>query len=158
MSLNQVQLIGNLGRDPEKRSLNSGDPVCNFSIATSEKWKDKSTGDKREQTEWHRVVVFGRLADVCSEYLRKGSQVFIQGKLTTRKWTDKSGVEKYTTEVVLSGPNSIMRMIGKRGDGDGGGGGGGAAYSRSPYAGRDAGDETGDAAPEAAEYDDDIPF
>ena len=144
MSLNQVQLIGNLGRDPEKRSLNSGDPVCNFSIATSEKWKDKNTGEQREQTEWHRVVVFGRLADVCSQYLRKGSQVFVQGKLTTRKWTDQSGVEKYTTEVVLSGPNSIMRMIGPRGDG------GGGDYSRSPYAGRDAGDETGDAAPEAA--------
>ena len=95
--------------------------VCNFSIATSEKWKDKNTGDQREQTEWHRVVVFGRLADVCSQYLRKGSQVFVQGKLTTRKWADKDGVEKYTTEVVLSGPNSIMRMIGSRGDGGGGG-------------------------------------
>jgi single-strand DNA-binding protein len=113
-SVNKVILIGNLGRDPEMRYLPSGDAVANFSIATTEKWKDKS-GEMQEQTEWHRIAFFGRLAEVCGEYLRKGSSVYVEGRLQTRKWTDKDGNERYTTEI----RGDRMQMLGGRGGGSG---------------------------------------
>lgn len=117
-SLNKVILIGNLGKDPEVRTMQSGDKVASLSIATSETWKDKATGEKKEKTEWHRVSVFGNVANVCENYLAKGSKVYIEGKLETRKWTDQSGVEKYSTEVKVSGYDGRMIMLdGKRDSG-----------------------------------------
>lgn len=110
--INKVIILGALGQDPEVKYMPSGGAVCNLSLATSEQWNDKSTGENKEQTEWHRVVIFGKLAEVAGEYLRKGSQVYIEGKLRTRKWTDQSGVEKYTTEIVLQPMNGVMQMIG----------------------------------------------
>lgn len=109
-SLNKVEIIGNLGADPEVRYMPSGGAVANLSIATTESWKDKATGEKKEQTEWHRVVIFGKLAEVAGEYLRKGSKVFIEGALRTRKWTDQQGVERYTTEINV-GMNGRMIML-----------------------------------------------
>lgn len=109
-SLNKVEIIGNLGADPEVRYMPSGGAVANLSIATTESWKDKATGEKKEQTEWHRVVIFGKLAEVAGEYLRKGSKVFIEGGLRTRKWTDQQGVERYTTEINV-GMNGRMIML-----------------------------------------------
>jgi len=111
--LNQVQIIGHLGKDPETRYLPSGDAVCNFSIATTEKWKDKATGDAKEQTEWHRVSTFGKLAEICGQYLKKGSLAFVQGKIQTRKYTDKDGVEKFSTEIKAD----QMRMLGGKPEG-----------------------------------------
>ena len=102
-SVNKVILIGNLGRDPEVRTLQNGNKVANLNLATSESWRDKSTGERKEKTEWHRVVIFGNLADIAEKYLKKGSKVYVSGSLQTRKWTDQSGAEKYTTEVVLQG-------------------------------------------------------
>ncbi|MCJ2086817.1 single-stranded DNA-binding protein [Methylobacterium sp. E-005] len=120
-SVNKVILVGNLGRDPEMRRLGSGDPVCNLRIATSESWKDKASGERKEKTEWHSVVIYNdNLARVAEQYLRKGSKVYIEGQLQTRKWTDNSGVEKYTTEVVLQRFRGEMTIL----DGRGGGGGG----------------------------------
>lgn len=110
--INKVIILGTLGQDPEVKYMPSGGAVCNLSLATSEQWNDKATGEKKEQTEWHRVVIFGKLAEVAGEYLRKGSQVYVEGKLRTRKWTDQSGVEKYTTEIVLQSMNGVMQMIG----------------------------------------------
>lgn len=110
--INKVIIIGTLGQDPEVKYMPSGGAVCNLSLATSEQWNDKATGEKKEQTEWHRVVIFGKLAEVAGEYLRKGSQVYVEGKLRTRKWTDQSGAEKYTTEIVLQPMNGVMQMIG----------------------------------------------
>jgi single-strand DNA-binding protein len=110
--INKVIILGTLGQDPEVKYMPSGGAVCNLSLATSEQWNDKATGEKKEQTEWHRVVIFGKLAEVAGEYLRKGSQVYVEGKLRTRKWTDQSGVEKYTTEIVLQPMNGVMQMIG----------------------------------------------
>jgi single-strand DNA-binding protein len=109
-SVNKVILIGNLGRDPEVRYLPSGDAVANLNVATTEKWKDKN-GEQQEQTEWHRVAFFGRQAEICGEYLRKGSQIYIEGRLQTRKWTDKDGNERYTTEI----RGDRMQMLGARG-------------------------------------------
>lgn len=148
-SVNKVILIGNLGRDPEVRFLPSGEAVANFSIATTEKWKDKS-GEMKEQTEWHRIAFFGRQAEICGEYLRKGSAVYVEGRLQTRKWTDKDGNERYTTEV----RGDRMQLLGGRG------GGGSEPMSREPAG-------AGAAAPAKAqpksggafdEMDDDIPF
>ena len=120
-SVNKVILIGNLGADPEIRSLNSGDRVANLRIATSETWRDKATGERKEKTEWHRVVIFNdRLGEVAERYLKKGSKVYIEGALQTRKWTDQSGQEKYTTEVVLQQFRGELTML----DGRAGGGGG----------------------------------
>lgn len=120
-SVNKVILVGNLGRDPETRRLGSGDPVVNLRLATSETWKDKSSGERKERTEWHSVVIYNEnLARVAEQYLRKGSKVYIEGSLQTRKWTDNSGVEKYTTEVVLQRFRGEMTIL----DGRGGGGGG----------------------------------
>lgn len=110
--INKVIILGTLGQDPEVKYMPSGGAVCNLSLATSEQWNDKATGEKKEQTEWHRVVIFGKLAEVAGEYLRKGSPVYVEGKLRTRKWTDQSGVEKYTTEIVLQPMNGVMQMIG----------------------------------------------
>lgn len=124
-SLNKVMLIGNLGQDPEVRNLPNGGKVVNLSIATSESWKDKATGEKKEKTEWHRVVVFNEnLVGVIEKYLHKGDKVYIEGQLQTRKWTDQSGAEKYSTEVVLQGFNSVMTMLQTKGDGGGGQSGG----------------------------------
>ena len=124
-SVNKVILVGNLGRDPEVRSMQSGDKVCNLSVATSERWKDRNSGEMQEKTEWHRVVVFDqKLAEVAEKYLKKGSKVFLEGQLQTRKWTDNSGVEKYTTEVVLQRFRGELVMLDSRGEGGGGGGGG----------------------------------
>ncbi|QSW33901.1 single-stranded DNA-binding protein [Leclercia pneumoniae] len=111
--VNKVILVGNLGQDPEVRYLPSGGAVANITLATSESWRDKATGEQKEQTEWHRVVLFGKLAEVAGEYLRKGSQVYIEGQLRTRKWTDQSGTDKYTTEVLVN-VGGVMQMLGGR--------------------------------------------
>lgn len=125
-SVNKVIIIGNLGRDPEVRAFQNGGKVCNLRIATSETWKDKNTGEKREKTEWHSVAIFQEgLVRIAEQYLRKGSTVYIEGKLQTRKWQDQSGQDKYSTEIVLQGYDGVMTMIGGRSDGGGGGGGGG---------------------------------
>jgi single-strand DNA-binding protein len=157
-SINKVILIGNLGRDPEVRYLPSGDAVANFSIATTEKWKDKS-GETQEQTEWHRISFFGRQAEICGEYLKKGSSVYIEGRLQTRKWTDKEGHERTTTEV----RGDRMQMLGGRGGG-GGGSGGAEPMAREPREPAAAG--SGGGKPAAGkkgggafdQMDDDIPF
>ena len=117
--VNKVVLIGRLGQDPEMRYFADGTAVCNFSIATSDEWKDKETGEKKEKTEWHRVVVFRRLAEICGKYLSKGRQVYIEGKLQTRKWQDQNGQDRYTTEVVVD-LRGTMQMLGTRADGSGG--------------------------------------
>ena len=112
-SVNRVTIIGNLGKDPETRYAPSGDAVTNITVATTETWKDKATGEKREATEWHRVVFFGKLAEIAGQYLKKGSQVYLEGKLKTRKWQDKDGAERYTTEINAD----EMKMLGSKGDG-----------------------------------------
>jgi single-strand DNA-binding protein len=123
-SVNKVILVGNLGKDPEIRRTQDGRPIANLSVATSETWRDKATGERKEKTEWHRVVIFSEgLCKIAEQYLKKGSKVYIEGALQTRKWTDQSGVEKYSTEVVLQGFNSTLTML----EGRGGGGGGGYA-------------------------------
>src|SRR3954470_5983536 len=126
--INKVILVGNLGADPETRAMPSGTTVANLRIATSESWRDKQSGEQQERTEWHRVVLFGRLGEIAAEYLKKGSQVYIEGSLRTRKWQDKQGQERYSTEIV----GNEMQMLGGRGGGGAGGGGGGEGYgSRS---------------------------
>ena len=173
-SVNKVIIVGNLGRDPEMRTFPSGDRVANVTIATTDRWKDKATSEMKEATEWHRVVFNGRLAEIAGEYLRKGSQVYVEGSLRTRKWTDKDGIEKYTTEIRAD----QMQMLGSRqgqggpsggggGDDDGyGGGGGGGGYdaprrsaapSRAPAP---AAQRPGAAKPASGfdDMDDDIPF
>lgn len=145
-SVNKVFLVGNLGRDPEVRRMPSGEPVVNFSLATSENWRDKATGERKERTEWHRVVIFNEnLAKVAEQYLRKGSKVFIEGQLATRKWADKDGAEKYTTEIVLNRFRGELVMLDARGEG------GGAAMS-----GRGSSEQP--ASFERADMDDEIPF
>lgn len=156
-SLNQVQLIGNLGNDPEVRYMPSGGAVANLSIATTEKWKDKDTGEPKEQTEWHRVVIFGKLAEVAGEYLRKGSKVFIEGGLRTRKWTDQQGVERYTTEVNV-GMNGRMIMLSSANENRQAGGQqqfSGGAQSR-PQQQKPQAQGAGNEPP--MDFDDDIPF
>jgi single-strand DNA-binding protein len=121
-SVNKVILVGNLGKDPEIRRTQDGRPIANLSIATSETWRDKATGERKEKTEWHRVVIFSEpLCKVVEQYLKKGAKVYIEGALQTRKWTDQSGVEKYSTEVVLQGFNSTLTMLEGRSSGGGGG-------------------------------------
>jgi single-strand DNA-binding protein len=156
-SVNKVILIGNLGRDPEMRSFPDGGTICNVTLATTRSWKDKNSGDKVEETEWHRIVFRDRLAEIAGEYLKKGKQVYIEGRLKTRKYTDKDGVEKYATEILASD----MTMLGSR-EGMGGGDEGGSGYSR-PAARASA--PTSPAAKPAAksstgfdDMDDDIPF
>jgi len=124
-SVNKVILVGNLGRDPEIRHTQDGKKIANLSIATSESWKDRNTGERKERTEWHRVVIFSEgLANISEQYLRKGSKVYLEGQLQTRKWTDQSGQDKYSTEVVLQGFNCTLTMLDGREGGSGGGGGG----------------------------------
>ena len=130
--INKVILIGNLGADPDMRSLPSGDPVANLSLATSEGWNDKQSGEKREKTEWHRVVAFGKLAEIIGQYCRKGSKLYIEGRLQTRKWTDSQGIEKYSTEIIAND----MQMLDSRG-GDGGG------YDNNYGGGYDEGQSSG---------------
>jgi len=155
-SVNKVILIGNLGRDPEVRSFQNGGKVCNLRIATSETWKDRNTGERRERTEWHSVAIFSEpLARIAEQYLRKGSKVYIEGKLETRKWQDQSGQDRYSTEVVLRPYNSTLTMLDGRGDGSGGGAG--ADYERGGYDER----ETFGGAPYSSarqDIDDEIPF
>ena len=160
-SVNKVILVGNLGKDPEVRRMQNGNPVVNLSVATSESWRDKATGERKEKTEWHRVVIFSEgLAKVAEQYLKKGAKVYIEGALQTRKWTDQSGVEKYSTEVVLQGFNSNLTML------DGRGGAGGQPGSD------DSGGDFGSSGPSSSaprralatagarnsDMDDDIPF
>jgi single-strand DNA-binding protein len=145
--INKVILIGNLGADPETRSMPSGMSVSNIRIATSESWKDKQSGETKERTEWHNVALFGRLGEIAAQYLRKGSQVYIEGSLRTRKWQDKDGKDRYTTEIVAN----EMQMMGGRGGG-GGGMGGGESRERSPVP------ESAPAAAGPGDFDDDVPF
>ena len=131
-SVNKVILVGNLGKDPEVRRMTSGEPVVNLSVATSETWKDKSSGERKEKTEWHRVVIFNEnLAKVAEQYLKKGAKVYLEGALQTRKWTDKDGAEKYSTEIVLNRFNGTMVMLDGR-SGDGGFGGGNRGTNEAP--------------------------
>lgn len=147
-SVNKVILIGNLGRDPEVRTTQSGTKVANLSLATSDSWKDRNTGERREKTEWHRVVIFGNLADIAERYLKKGSKVYISGQLQTRKWQDQSGQDRYTTEVVLQGFSGELTMLDSRGGG--GDGGGDYAASEQGGGGWDSGPPD--------DMDDEIPF
>ncbi|SMP23725.1 single-stranded DNA-binding protein [Shimia sagamensis] len=127
-SVNKVIIIGNLGRDPEVRSFQNGGKVCNLRIATSETWKDRNTGERKERTEWHSVAIFQEgLVRIAEQYLRKGSKVYIEGKLQTRKWQDQSGQDRYSTEVVLQGFDGVLTMLDGRSGGDGGGFGGGSS-------------------------------
>jgi single-strand DNA-binding protein len=149
-SVNKVIIVGNLGRDPETRYMPSGDAITNIAVATTDKWKDKSTGEQKEATEWHRISFFGRLAEVAGQYLKKGSQVYIEGKLRTRKYTDKDGVEKYSTEIVAD----VMQMLGSRQ-------GGGAAQMDDAAASRGSAAAAPTSARQPANInleDDDIPF
>jgi single-strand DNA-binding protein len=152
--INKVILVGNLGQDPEIRYTADGRPIANFSVATSETWRDKNSGERREKTEWHRVVVFGKLAEICGEYLGKGRQVYIEGRLQTRKWQGQDGQDRYTTEVVVD-MRGTMQMLGNRADGSAGGprpamggGGGGGGYQDQGYP----------QPPYPSEPEDDIPF
>jgi len=166
-SVNKVIIVGNLGRDPEVRYSPDGAAICNVSIATTSQWKDKASGERREETEWHRVVFYNRLAEIAGEYLRKGRSVYVEGRLKTRKWQDKEGQDRYTTEIVAD----QMQMLGGRDSGgEGGGGGGGGGYGDAPSAPRQqaprpapapraaapAGGGSGGA--NLADMDDDIPF
>jgi single-strand DNA-binding protein len=137
-SVNKVILVGNLGRDPESRSFQNGGKVVNLRIATSDTWKDKNTGERKEKTEWHSVAIFNEgLANVAERYLRKGSKVYIEGALQTRKWQDASGQDKYSTEIVLQGFNSVLTMLDGAPGGGGGSGGGGGGYQRDDFGGND---------------------
>jgi single-strand DNA-binding protein len=156
-SLNKVTLIGNLGADPEIRTFGNGGKVCNLRIATSESWRDKNTGERREKTEWHTVAIFSEgLVRVCEQYLKKGSKVYIEGALQTRKWQDQSGNDRYSTEVVLQGFGSTLIML----DGRSGGSGGGGDYSQGGGYGGQSGDQGGGNAPTSSnnDLDDEIPF
>jgi single-strand DNA-binding protein len=152
--INKVILIGHLGADPETRAMPSGMTVANLRLATSENWKDKQSGEQQERTEWHNVAMFGRLAEIAGEYLRKGSQVYIEGRLRTRKWQDKSGADRYTTEIVAND----MQMIGGRGGAGGGGAGGGEPRERSAPAESSAATAGAGAGAGGEDFDDDIPF
>jgi single-strand DNA-binding protein len=154
--VNKVILVGNLGADPETRSMPSGMTVTNIRIATSESWKDKSSGAQQERTEWHSVALFGKLGEIAAEYLRKGSQAYIEGKLRTRKWQDKQGNDRYTTEIIADN----MQMLGGRGGGSGGGGGGGGGMGGGGGGGgpRDEYDQTPAPVGGKEDFDDDIPF
>ncbi|MHB1541180.1 MAG: single-stranded DNA-binding protein [Steroidobacteraceae bacterium] len=157
--INKVILIGHLGADPETRAMPSGSSVANLRIATTESWRDKQSGEQQERTEWHRVALFGRLAEIAAEYLRKGSQVYIEGSLRTRKWQDKQGNERYSTEII----GNEMQMLGGRGGagaGSASGGGGASAGAGSPAAGESAEfpQSPGGGSGEGTDFDDDIPF
>ena len=173
-SVNKVIIVGNLGRDPEVRTFQNGGKVCNLRIATSEQWKDRATGERREKTEWHRVVIFNEgLCKIAENYLKKGSKVYIEGQLQTRKWTDQSGQDKYSTEVVLQGFNGNLTMLDGRNEGGGGGGGGvsrggdyggGGDFGGGSSSGGDRGGSSGGfgggggGGGSSRDLDDDIPF
>lgn len=161
-SVNKVILVGNLGRDPEVRHTNDGRPIVNLSVATSEQWRDRTSGERREKTEWHRVVIFDeKICEVAQKYLNKGSTVYLEGALQTRKWTDQQGVEKYSTEVVLQRFSGKMTMLGSRGGGGGGdygGGQGGGDYGGGSSGGDDFGGGGGGAPSGGGDLDDEIPF
>ena len=169
-SVNKVIIVGNLGADPEVKSFQNGGKVCNLRIATSESWKDKNTGDKQERTEWHSVAIFSEgLAGVAERFLRKGSKVYIEGQLRTRKWQDASGNDRYSTEVVLQGPGSVLTMLdgapgggqggGQRsGGGDWGGGSGGSSGGGQRSGGSNVGGGGAGGGGFADDLDDDIPF
>ncbi|MEM6408623.1 MAG: single-stranded DNA-binding protein [Pseudomonadota bacterium] len=162
-SVNKVILIGNLGRDPEVRTFQNGGKVCNLRIATSEQWKDRNSGERRERTEWHSVAIFSEpLARVAEQYLKKGSKVYLEGQLETRKWQDQSGQDRYSTEVVLRPYTSTLTMLDGRGDGGGGGsyGGGnqGGGYSDDPMGGGGQGGSYGGGQGSSSDLDDEIPF
>ena len=149
-SVNKVILVGNLGRDPEVRHSNDGNPIVNMSVATSEQWRDRNTGERRERTEWHRVVIFNeRLGEIAQKYLHKGSKVYLEGQLQTRKWTGQDGQERYTTEVVLGRFQSELTMLDSRGEGGGGGGG---------YQSSGGGIQGGGPSSGGGDLDDEIPF
>ncbi|WP_306587689.1 single-stranded DNA-binding protein [Hafnia paralvei] len=148
--VNKVILVGNLGNDPEVRYLPNGGAVANITLATSESWRDKQTGEQKEKTDWHRVVLFGKLAEVAGEYLRKGSQVYIEGKLTTRKWTDQSGIEKYTTEIHVN-IGGTMQMLGGKQDSSSN-----PAQNRAPQQSGQPAPQRNDEPP--MDFDSDIPF
>jgi single-strand DNA-binding protein len=157
--INKVILVGNLGADPDTRYMPSGKAVTNIRIATSESWKDKTSGDQQERTEWHGVVLFDKLGEIAAEYLRKGSQVYIEGSLRTRKWQDKEGKDRYTTEIIARD----MQMLGSRGGGGGGGGGGmsgggGGGGGDSRPSRSAAPEERGPPPADEGGFDDDIPF
>jgi len=168
-SVNKVILIGNLGRDPEVRSFQNGGKVCNLRIATSETWKDKTSGERREKTEWHSVAIFQEgLVRIAEQYLKKGSKIYVEGKLQTRKWQDQSGQDRYSTEVVLQGYDGVLTMLdGRDGGGSGGGGGGGGGgymsdQSGGGYGGGGYGDSSsggsGSGGGGGRDMDDEIPF
>lgn len=146
--INKVILVGNLGKDPEVRYSANGSAVANISLATAESWKDKNTGEKQEKTEWHRIVFFGRLAEIVGEYLKKGAQVYVEGRLQTRKWQDKEGQDRYTTEIVAN----EMQMLGSRA------GSGGGDYAASSESAAPAASKPATAAAGVDDFDDDIPF
>jgi single-strand DNA-binding protein len=152
--INKVILIGHLGADPETRAMPSGMTVANLRLATTESWKDKQSGEQQERTEWHSVALFGRLGEIAAEYLRKGSQVYIEGRLRTRKWQDKEGRDRYTTEIV----GNEMQMLGGRGGAGGASGGGGAGYAEPPARAETADSASAGAGASRDEFDDDIPF
>lgn len=155
-SVNKVILIGNLGADPEVRTFQNGGKVANLRIATSENWKDKNTGERREKTEWHTVAIFSEgLVRVAEQYLRKGSKVYVEGKLQTRKWQDQSGQDRYSTEVVLSGFDGTLTMLDGRNDG---GGGGGSSYGGGSSGGGYGGGSGSSAPGGGGDMDDEIPF
>jgi single-strand DNA-binding protein len=168
-SVNKVILVGNLGADPEIRSLGSGDRVANLRIATSESWRDRTSGERKEKTEWHRVVIFNdNLVKVAEQYLKKGSTVYIEGAIQTRKWTDNTGAEKYSTEIVLQKFRGELTMLGGRGDSAGASSGGGDEYGGGYSGGGGGGSSFGGGAPRSqpsgpresfsADLDDEIPF
>lgn len=155
--INKVILVGNLGADPEVRYTAGGSAVANLRVATAESWKDKQSGEMQERTEWHRVVLFGRLGEIAGEYLKKGSQVYLEGRLQTRKWEDRDGNERFTTEIVAN----EMQMLGGRGGG--GGGGGSSSYDDAPSGGGSrkssgGGSSGGGGGGDAGDFNDDIPF
>lgn len=155
--INKVILVGNLGNDPEVRYANNGSAIANISVATTDSWKDKNTGEQQEKTEWHRVVMFNRLGEIAGEYLKKGSQVYIEGRLQTRKWQDQSGQDRYTTEIVAN----EMQMLGGRGGGSGAQGGGYQAPSQGQSQAQSAPQQAAQPASQPApsnDFDDDIPF
>jgi single-strand DNA-binding protein len=160
-SVNKVIIVGNLGRDPETRYMPNGDAVTNVAVATTESWKDKNTGEKKELTEWHRITFYRKLAEIAGQYLKKGSQVYVEGRLQTRKWTDKDGIERYTTEIIAD----TMQMLGSRQGMGGGGGasmdddyGSGGAPAPRQSSGGGAARPASRPAPNFSDMDDDIPF
>jgi single-strand DNA-binding protein len=151
MAVNKVILVGNLGGDPETRFMSNGDAVTNFSLATTDRWKDKNTGENKEATEWHRIVIYGKLAEIAAKHLKKGSQIYLEGKLRTRKWQDKTGQDRYTTEINAD----QMQMLGRR---EGIGETEGHASTNQEYAPRQATKKTNNSKFDNSTIDDDIPF